>query len=859
MQKLSPMMKQYLSLKEKYKDCILLFRLGDFYELFYDDAINISKELELTLTSKSCGLKEKAPMCGVPYHSANNYIKKLVDNGHKVAICEQVTDPSESKGLVEREVVRIITQGTAIDSLFLDEKINSYIVSVIARGKQYGISYMDLSTAEFYAYSVDNISLLRDELARIAPKEIITNIENISDYIKNTAVTLIDKNIYSNSACINELFEHFKIERIEEISFYGDELSKIAAGALLLYLGDTQKNDLLHITYLKEYFPKYSMFIDSSTRLNLELSSSLSTGSKKGSLLWIMDKTTTAMGSRLIKSWVEQPLFSIDKINKRLDVVEAFINNFVLIDFMKDALNNVYDIERILSKISYKTLNPKDCLAILRTLKEIPFIKKTLVNSNIDVLIDLANPLDPLTALKDLLESAIDEEASAIMSDGGYIKSGFNANLDEYRSANIRGKEWLMKLEEKEKQETGIKNLKIGYNRLFGYYIEITKSNLNNVPLRYIRRQTISNSERFTTPELKELETKIQSASINMLKLEQALFEEIRKAIETVVHRLQNNANILKTIDAYCSLANIAIDNNYVRPKINNDGIIDVKDGRHPIVEKTNRDSNFVSNDIYIDKSENKMLIITGPNMSGKSTYMRQCALIVAMAHMGSFVPASFANISLTDKIYTRIGAGDDLANGQSTFMLEMMQASNILRNASDDSLIILDELGRGTSTFDGLSIAWAVVEYIVNHMNAKTMFSTHYHELSHLENKLEGVKNYTLSVQEFGNDVVFLRKIVKGSSTKSYGIHVAKLAGMPKEIIKRSNSIMNKLIKSDIANTEISNTILTNTNEPVQQDLFNIDYYNIIDKLKNIDLSQITPLQALQELYNIQEDLKGI
>ncbi|NMD38098.1 MAG: DNA mismatch repair protein MutS [Christensenellaceae bacterium] len=864
MNKLSPMMQQYMRIKEKHKDCILFFRLGDFYEMFFDDAILVSKELEITLTGKNCGLKERAPMCGVPFHSATNYIQKLVDNGHKVAICEQLSDPEESKGIVDRDVVRIITKGTFVDSTMLDESKNSFLASILISRNSAGISYADVSTGEFFAYSIDNYKeKLNNEIKRINPSEIIIpqNAENNLDY-KDGMFSPIEAELFSLNYAKKILTNHFNLNDLKEIDFSNDTLAIRAAGALLGYIYDTQKNDLKHISSLKQYISNQNMYLDDVSRVNLEISETLNERTKKGSLLWIVDKSCTAMGARQIKSWVEQPLAVKEKIEERLNIVEELTKDSMIVDSIRASLNNVYDLERILSKISYKSINARDCLSILKSLNEVPQIKTIIANSDNIYLKKYLEKLDRIDNLCELIEASIDEDPPLNMSEGGFIKEGFSKTLDDYRNSSRKGKEWLLELENKEKNETGIKNLKIGYNKIFGYFFEVTKSNLSLVPIRFIRRQTLTNSERYVTSELQEIENKIIGASQNSNRLEIALFDEIREAITAVISRIQNTANILKMLDAYCAFAIVAIDNQYVKPIINDDGYLEIKDGRHPVLEKTIAKQEFIPNDINMNLDDERMLIITGPNMAGKSTYMRQNALIVLMAHFGSFVPASYANICITDRIFTRIGASDNISSGQSTFMVEMTQTANILKNATKNSLILLDEIGRGTSTFDGLSIAWAVVEYISNKnkIGAKTIFATHYHELSSLENHLDGVKNYSIQVKEHGNDILFLRKIIPGSADKSYGIHVAMLAGLPIEVIKNAQRILARIEASDINNHEISKNIIGKKEETVTQtDFFHIKHDELVEYIKKIDVMSLTPIQAISELFKISEKANKI
>ena len=861
MQGLSPMMQQYFKIKEQYKDCILFFRLGDFYEMFFDDANLVAHELELTLTGKNCGLEERAPMCGVPYHSAAQYIQKLVDNGHKVAICEQLTDPADSKGIVERDVIRVVTRGTVVDQSMLEEDTNSFLLSIYIKNSTAGLAYADISTGEFFAYELKSYDkFLQDEITRIYPKEIIYNDDTILNYFDNSLFhSKLQTSYFSLVSAKNVLISHFNLNNITQLNI-DSNIAIIAAGSLLSYIYDTQKIDLGHITNVKQYTSSDNLYIDEETRTNLEITKSLKYGTKQGSLLWVLDKTKTAMGSRQLKAWVEQPLSNVEKINYRLNAVESLKNNFILCDSLREELRNVYDLERITSKISYKSLNPKDCIAILRSLNTIPEIIYLIKTSNEKNLMDFIKDLDPMDKLRELIAASIDEDCSSVLSEGGYIKNGYCKVLDEYREATTKGKEWLLNLENKEKQETGIKNLKISYNKIFGYFIEVSKSNIPLVPLRYIRRQTLTGSERYVTEELQHIESKIINASQNSIKTEMAIFEQIRLTLESLIYRIQKTSDILKEIDALCSLASVAIDNNYIKPSINTNGVFEIRDGRHPIVEVAQKSSEFVPNDIVMDNEDNRTLIITGPNMSGKSTYMRQNAVIAIMAHIGSFVPASSANICIIDRIFTRIGASDNLAGGQSTFMVEMSQASKIIKNATNKSLIILDEIGRGTSTFDGLSIAWAIVEYISQKIRAKTLFATHYHELSTLEGTLNGIKNYCVMVKEHGNDVIFMHKIVRGGADKSYGIHVAQMAGLPLEIIKRAQNILYKIDASDINNEIIAQNIIGISNsEPVQTDMFHTKHNELIDYIKQIDVMALTPIQTMEELFKISERAKKI
>ncbi len=861
---LSPMMRQYLEIKEQHKDCVLLFRLGDFYEMFFDDAVLVSKELELVLTGKECGLEERAPMCGIPYHSVSGYIARLIEKGHKVAVCEQLTDPALSKGLVERGIVRIITPGTVADASMLDEKSSSYVLCAAFSGKGAAIAYADVSTGEFIAHMLpDAEKSLRDELTRIDPREIVTNdADKLAACLpREVSVTRLGDYVFALKGAEERLLKHFKLQTLTTLGLENKDRRSVAAGALLWYLEETQRNGLEHLTALTLYQGKSSMYLDRATRRNLELTESLRSGERRGSLLWLLDKTRTAMGARLLRSWVESPLIDGERIQTRLDAVEAFRNDFMRSDELSAALDNVADIERLLSKISYGSLSARDCLALCRSLKSVAPVKELLDGFELTAIDALAHTLAPLSTLCELLESAISPDAPLVLSDGGAIRDGYSAELDEYREAATNGKQWILDMEAAERSETGIKNLKIQYNRVFGYYIEVTRSNLNQVPLRYTRRQTLANCERFVTPELQEIERKISSAQAQSLALEARLFDEVRQAVAAEIAAIQQNALALKTTDALLSLAQVARDYDYVKPELNDNGVLNIVEGRHPIVEQMT-DTSFVPNDVSMDTEENRMLIITGPNMAGKSTYMRQVALITLMAHIGSFVPAQSADICLCDRIFTRVGASDDLAGGQSTFMVEMSETANILRNATAKSLLILDEIGRGTSTFDGLAIAWSVVEYLVSkkRVGAKTLFATHYHELSELEGQLEGVKNYCISVMEHGEDVIFLRKITPGGADKSYGIHVARLAGVPAPVVARAHEILARLEVSDINQESISSNILEKKKKQAKQtDMFHLAQDDLVEELQNLDVLSITPVDALNILFRLREKARRL
>lgn len=862
---ISPMMRQYLQTKEKYKDCVLFFRIGDFYEMFFEDAKRVSKELELTLTGKDCGMEERAPMCGVPYHAASAYVARLIEKGYKVAICEQMTDPATSKGLVERDVIRIVTPGTVVDPTQLDEKSASYVLCVVFVGKTAQLAYADVSTGELVVHQLlDAEKLLRDELMRIRPHEIVTNsLEKLRPQLSES----ISCSELPESACQKKnareaILSHFQAPSLAALGLDERDKRFLAAGALLSYLSDTQRNTLCHITQLTVYQGQDIMFLDRATRRNLELTESLRSSERRGSLLWLLDQTHTAMGARLLRNWVENPLTSRSAIQTRLDAVEALKDHFMEAEEIGEALENVADMERLLGKISYNSLTARDCLALLKSLRAVAPVKELLSGFEAVPIQALAHTLTPLSALCERLEQAINPDAPLTLAEGGVIRPGYNAELDEYRSAMQNGKQWILNLEAAEKQETGIKNLRVTYNRVFGYSIEVTKSNLSLVPLRYTRRQTLANAERFITPELQEIERKITNAQQMSLELETSLFNEVRDQIAAEIGAIQQNAQALKTADVLLSLASVARDYDYVKPEMNEEGRLHIVEGRHPIVERTVTDAPFVPNDVQMDTQDNRMLIITGPNMAGKSTYMRQVALITLMAHIGSFVPAREAQISLCDRIFTRIGASDDLAGGQSTFMVEMSETAAILRSATAKSLVILDEIGRGTSTFDGLAIAWAVVEYLLDpkRVGAKTLFATHYHELSELEGRFEGVKNYCISVMEHGEDVIFLRKITPGGADKSYGVHVARLAGIPAPVVARAHEIQARLEVSDINQETISSNILEKKKKEAKQtDMFHLKQDDLIEELQNLDVLSVTPMDALNILFRLREKARRL
>lgn len=811
---LTPMMVEYMKTKEEYSDCILFYRLGDFYEMFFDDAITVSRELELVLTGKNCGLEERAPMCGIPHHAAAAYIPRLVNKGYKVAICEQLEDPKEAKGIVKRGVVKIITPGTFIDANSSLENDNTYLMTIYESDERIGLAVSDISTGEFKTTSFDNIKItLLDEISKVAPKEILVD--------KNISQSLIDDIKGITTALITEKdFNEFIVSKEEIIDQFSDlEVSglvnerEISSRVLLKYIYETQKMSLTNINLLEQYEIINYMTIDGNSRRNLELTESIREKSKKGSLLWVLDKSSTSMGGRTIRKWIEEPLIIKSEIEKRLSGVSEAFSSISFNEDLRSSLKDIYDIERIVGKISNKNVNAKDMLSLKASLDKLPSIKELLGTANSELLKEYYEDLDELSDIRELLESSIKEEPSLSIKEGNIIKDGYNSEVDELRQSKLHGKEWIAALENREREFTGIKSLKVGYNKVFGYYIEISKSNYNSIPEgRYVRKQTLANAERYITEELKIMEDKILGAEEKLINLEYSLFTDIRDSIEKEIARLKKSARIISNLDGISTLALIALENDYVKPEINEDGIIEIVDGRHPVVEKVIGRGEFVSNNTTLNQSDKELLLITGPNMAGKSTYMRQVALITLMAQIGSFVPASSANISICDKIFTRIGASDDLAGGKSTFMVEMWEVSNILKNATSKSLVLLDEVGRGTSTYDGLSIAWSVIEYITGNENlrCKTLFATHYHELVKLEGVLPGVKNYSVAVKKMKDSVIFLRKIVEGGADESYGIEVAKLAGLPDDVINRAKEILlglegeNNFDIHKVTNTEI-------------------------------------------------------
>lgn len=875
------MMTHYLETKKQYPDCILFYRLGDFYEMFFDDAKTVSRELELTLTGKECGLEERAPMCGVPYHAVEGYLTRLVQKGYKVAIAEQMEDPKLAKGLVKREVIRVVTPGTITSAQALDESKNNYLMAVVYTGNSYGAATVDITTGDFFVTEVSTERALIDEINKFSPSEMICNeaffmsgidIEELRNRY-HMAVSSLETRFFSDDACKRILKEHFKVLSLEGLGLGDYNNGMIACGCALQYLYETQKSDLSHLTKLTPYTTGQFMMIDTSTRRNLELVETLREKQKRGSLLWVLDRTKTAMGARTLRSFVEQPLIRKEEIEKRQAAIEELNMNFISREEIREYLNSIYDLERLIGRISYKTANPRDLLAFKTSLSMLPHIRQLLTEFSSDLLKEICEDLDPLSDLYDLIDRSIVEEPPITVREGNIIKDGYSEEADKYRKAKTEGKGWLADLEATEREKTGIKNLKVKFNKVFGYYFEVTNSFKNQVPDYFIRKQTLTNAERYTTDRLKELEDVIMGAEDRLYTLEYDLFCQVRDEIAGQVLRIQKTAKAIAGIDVFTSLSSVAMRNNYSKPKINERGVINIKNGRHPVVERMMQDDLFVANDTCLDNGKNRISVITGPNMAGKSTYMRQTALIVLMAQIGSFVPADEANIGICDRIFTRVGASDDLASGQSTFMVEMTEVANILRNATKNSLLVLDEIGRGTSTFDGLAIAWAVIEHISNPklLGAKTLFATHYHELTELEGTMSGVNNYCIAVKEQGDDIVFLRKIVRGGADKSYGIQVAKLAGVPDSVIARAKELVEELANADITAQakEIAKLSATASQRkgvarPDEVDLNQMSIFDtvkdddIVRELGELELSTMTPIDALNTLYRLQTKLKN-
>ncbi len=872
---LSPMMQHYIQTKEEYPDCILFYRLGDFYEMFFEDAKTASQELELTLTGKDCGLEERAPMCGIPWHAADTYITRLIEKGYKVAVCEQVEDPKQAKGIVKREVVRIVTPGTIINGAELDESRNNYLMCIVSMTDRFGVSAADISTGECLVSEMDSLQKLSDEIQKFMPAEIICNqalmvsglpFEDLRGRLRIT-VSPLDDYVFDDAACIQMLRKHFHVTDLKGLGLGDFPCGAVAAGALFQYLYETQKSNLGQMVSITPYFSDRFMLLDSSTRRNLELVETLREKQKRGSLLWVLDKTRTAMGSRMLRGFIEQPLIDRERIEERQEAVGALCAQPMLRDEIREYLQPVYDLERLASRITYQSANPRDLIAFKTSLEMLPHIRVLVGQMDGKLMRSICEDIDPLEDLYDLLEASIIDDPPLAMKEGGLIKDGYHPMVDQYREARKNGRKWLGDLEQEEREKTGIRTLKIKFNKVFGYCIEVTNSFKDQVPDYFIRRQTLTNAERYTTARLKEVEESVLGAEERLSSLEYELFSDVRSRIAENVARIQKTARALASLDVFCSFSHVADRNRYVCPKINNKGIIQIREGRHPVVELVLKDDLFVSNDTYLDQGENRVAVITGPNMSGKSTYMRQAALIVLMAQIGSFVPAESADICVTDRIFTRVGASDDLASGQSTFMVEMSEVANILRNATSRSLLILDEIGRGTSTFDGLAIAWSVIEYAADlkKLGAKTLFATHYHELTELEGKLAGVHNYCIAVKEKGEDIVFLRKIIKGGADKSYGIQVARLAGVPETVLKRAKELVEQLSRADIT------AGVRSLNEPKKKEIYfdqvamhqfslfdAVDNDTIIKEIKDLDISTLTPLEALNVLNHLQNEVNN-
>ena len=868
MAEFSPMMQRYLETKEQYKDCILFYRLGDFYEMFFDDAITASRELELTLTGKDCGQEERAPMCGIPHHAAEIYVSRLIAKGYKVAICEQLEDPKETKGIVKRGVVRIVTPGTVVESNMLEERKNNFIMAIFKSGIYFGISVCDISTGEFYSAEIkdnQNFPLVLDEIARYMPSELVIN-SMMSDCTEEMAK--IKERFDSYITRFNDKFFTDDVEKIKyrfnfvdsnqkELENIEDKTLAICSiNALIEYIEQTQMTTISHINKITVYNISKYMSLDINARRNLEITEKMRDKSKKGTLLWVLDKTSTSMGGRALRRWLNDPLIDTLEINRRLDSVKELKDDVILRGDIIENLKKVYDIERLAGKMAYGNANARDMITLKNSLSKLPEVKQVLSNCNCEMLKDLYQDLDELQDIYELIEKSIVEDPPMTIKDGGIIKLGYDEEIDKLKTATTEGKNWIIKLEAEEREKTGIKNLKVGFNKVFGYYIEVTKSGLNQVPDRFIRKQTLTNAERFITEDLKNLENQILGAEEKVVSLEYNAFTEIREEIAKNVKRLQKTSNVVSTLDVLTSFATVAEDMNYCMPIVDNSGIVDIKGGRHPVIEKMLGTGCFVENDTYLDKNENRLSIITGPNMAGKSTYMRQVALIALMAQVGSFVPAQEARIGVVDKIFTRVGASDDLSMGQSTFMVEMMEVATILKEATSNSLVILDEIGRGTSTYDGLSIAWAVAEYIADKekCGAKTLFATHYHELTELEEKLDGVKNYNIAVKEKGEDIIFLRKILRGGTDESYGIHVARLAGVPKVVTQKADEILKGLERKNIltGKKQESKKVVEG-----QFDMFNYKLAEIAHEIDKVNLNELTPIDALNTLVRIKEKMK--
>lgn len=866
MENLTPMMRQYMTIKEQYQDCILFFRLGDFYEMFFEDAITASRELEITLTQRGAG-NDKTPMCGVPHHVADGYVSRLVKKGYKVAVCDQVEDPAEAKGIVKREVIKVITPGTITDQNILDAKTNNFLGSIYMDGFGVGISYVDISTGEMYTTELigteyDSYTFILDEIGKIMASEIIcnekfTSNKRIMKTIRNNInpyFNIYDEKDLDSKENESIIINHFNNMSLESLGIQDKIYSIISTGKLIEYLYLTQKSSLEHINLLSYYQPNNYMILDMNTRANLEIHETIINRDKKGALIGLLDKTSTSMGGRLLKKWLEQPLLNINEINKRNSIVEYFVDNIVVMDDITSILKGIYDLERLSSKISNGNCNARDLISIKNSIQNLPNLKDVLIKSTNKELIKLANDLDVLEDVFILLENSIDEQPPISLKEGGLIKNGYSKDLDEIREVCLNGKEWIRNLESEERENTGIRTLKIGFNRVAGYYFEVTKANTSLVPDYFIRKQTLTNAERYHTERLKNMEERLVGAEEKSLDLEYKIFTDIRNTVREDILRIQNTSKIISIVDVLNSFSQVAYKSNFTKPSLNNSGVINIKDGRHPVVENNIESNLFVPNDTYLDLKDDMVQIITGPNMAGKSTYMRQVAIITLLAHIGSFVPASSAEISIVDRIFTRIGAADNLSQGESTFMVEMNEVSNIIKSATKNSLIILDEVGRGTSTYDGLSIAWAVVEHIVHNIKAKTLFATHYHELTQLQEKHKGIKNLTIVAEEKGDQIIFLRKIIEGSTNRSYGIEVAKLAGIDKNIINRANEVL-----SLIENNHQINIGDIKEHKPKQLNLMDYKKDHYLDRIINIDVDNLTSREALNTLYNLIDDAKRL
>lgn len=871
---LSPMMQQYFQIKKEYPGVILFFRLGDFYEMFFDDAKTASRELDLVLTGRDCGQEERAPMCGVPFHSADGYIAKLVSRGYKVAICEQMEDPATAKGIVKRDVIRVITPGTVIESNILEDGVNNYLCSIYKSVNETGICFADVSTGEFHITVInreDEQEKIVNQLSTYSPKEIIVNslaaqlddVSKFADVRLEAGFETLDESCFDFDNATNLIIDTMKRDEISSLGIGHSKAAVCALGAVIGYLKDTQKcNEIEAPSEIDYYDGSDFMALDISARRNLELTKSMMTGDKKHSLLWVIDKTKTAMGKRMLRSWIERPLVNEAKITKRQNAVGELFDNSALRDELRDALSGINDMERLMSRIAYNTANAKELRSLAAMIEPLPVIKNALNDCSSSMLKAVRDNIDLLEDVKSLIDNAIVEEPPFSVREGGLIKQGFNAEIDELKKIVQGGASLLAEIEAREKERTGIPKLRVSYNKVFGYFIEVTNSYKDLVPEEYIRKQTLTNCERYITQELKELEGKMLGAKDRLVALEYEMFATVRNQISAEVERIQRTAKALASIDTIASLAQVAFTNNYCCPQITTDGIIEIKDGRHPVVETLLDDSVFVPNDTLLDKDENRCAIITGPNMAGKSTYMRQTALITLLAQIGSFVPAKSARISVVDAIFTRVGASDDLATGQSTFMVEMNEVSTILKNATANSLIILDEIGRGTSTFDGMSIARAVLEFVVKKksLGAKTLFATHYHELTAMEGMLDGIKNYSIAVKKRGDDITFLRRIVRGGADQSFGIEVAKLAGIPNSVIKRAKVILKELESNKIEiEFKADEAVVEDDTADIQYNFKTNSTQDILELIKAIDINTLTPIEAMQTLYDLKKKTEEI